>query len=237
MALHEQAPLPFYERPELPQLDRFQRIEVLGMPLEGFLPVTKPEQVEVLGLIDVIEKPWGTSKHLAEVRIRQGHTRASDPESASRKIVRNYVDWALDSQQTMRDLDTLESEIKDINPELPLSEPDLTHDIGRVGLLKFMRFFDLAYLREKGRIKDVGYDPQKVNYSFDNPGIRFYLDLAQQSWRVGQLKRKIPLAQQDAVNRYVFWTPRLVEITKHSPKSLKAIANDGLDKIYDRNKV
>ncbi len=236
MSAGEQAPLPFYEK-GLPHLDRFQRIEVLSSNPEGFLPTSKPEQVEAMGLQALIDKSWGTSKHLAEVRRGQNKARTSDPERASRKITRNYVDWALDARETSINLSQLEADIKDINPELSLSEPDLSHDIAVGGLLKFLRFFDLSTLRDKGRIQDVGYDPQSVNYSPDNPGIMAHLEMAKDSWRLGQVKRKLELAQQDSGNRFVFWMNRLVEVKKHSPKNLAAIASEGIDKVYGRDRV
>ncbi len=232
----EQAPLPFYEQ-NLPQLDRYQRIEVLSVDPEGFLPPTKAEQVEVMGLQSVIHKSYGVSKHLAEVRIGQGKTKMADPEATARRIVRDYVGWALDAHQTQAQLGVLEEELKYVNPELPLGNNDLQKDVGRIGLLKFMRFFDLAVLRDSGRVDKVGYDPQRITYTEENPGILAHLEMAQDSWRVGQVKRALPLAQQDTTNRFMFWVPRLVEITKHSPKSLKAIAHEGIDKIYDRQKV
>lgn len=231
----EQAPLPFYEQ-GLPQLDRYQRIEVLSVDPEGFLPPTKAEQVEVMGLQSVIHRSYGVSKHLAEVRISQGKARTDDPERAARRIVRDYVDWALDAHQTQAQLGVLEEELK-VNPELPLSNKDLQKDVGRIGLLKFMRFFDLSVLRDTGKVESVGYDPQLVAYTEENPGILAHLEMAQDSWRVGQVRRALPLAQQDATNRFMFWAPRLVEITKHSPKTLKAIAHEGIDKIYNRQKV
>ena len=227
--MHEPT-LPFYEQ-GIPELDRFQRLEVLELDPQGFLPVSKPEQVEVIGLLDVIGKSWGVSRHLAEVRRGQNTANSTDPEKAARKITRNYVDWALEAQQTGRELEELRVQLADINPELSLAEPDLRNDIGRIGLLKFMRFFDLATLRSTGKVETVGYDPQKVKNTEDNPGIVAHLEMGESSWRVGQVKRKLGLAQEDTKKRFLFWRPRLEEITKHSPKNLAAIAHDGLGKI------
>lgn len=235
MTTAEQAPLPFYES-GLPRLDRYQRIEILA-EIEGFLPVSRPEQTQAIGLEAVIEKPHGTSKLLAEVALRSKKYMMEDVSRASRKIVRNYVDWALDAQTTTQQLNILAEELAEINPGLSLAEPDLAYDIGRVGLLKFLRYYDLSQLRETDDVDRLPYDPQRVNYSEDNGGIMAHLEMALASWRVGQVKRKLPLAQQDSSNRFLFWTPRLVEVTKHSTGSLKAIAQEGLDKIYGRTSV
>lgn len=51
-------------------LDRFERIEAIDY-VSGFLPVSKPEQVEALSLQNFPEKVGGAAKHLAEVVLRQ----------------------------------------------------------------------------------------------------------------------------------------------------------------------
>lgn len=232
-SVNEQAPLPFYEN-GLPELDRFQRIEVLSHHPDGFLPVSKPEQVEAMGLKSVISKSYGTSKHLAEVATNRRKNGFVDVERACRKIVRSYIDWALDAQITGKQLNNLAAEIHHVNPKLSLNEPDLAHDIGRVGLLKFMRYYDLTQLRDLGGAGRLPYDPQKIDYSESNSDLMTHLEVALASWRVGQVKSKIPFAQQDSSNRFLFWAPRLVEVTQHSTGSLKAIAREGLDKIYAR---
>ena len=105
------------------------------------------------------------------------------------------------------------------------------------GLLPFLRYFDLSVLKQTNRVDKIGYDPQKVDYKPDNPGIMFYVGEGLASWRVHQVRKQLPNASQDQANRFLFWAERLVEITKYSPKQLRAIANEGLDKIYGREAV
>lgn len=225
--------LPLYEN-GLPELDRFQRIEILET-VEGFLPTTKAEQVEVMSLLDYPPNMGGAARHIAEVSRRQ-HLKTSmeDPASTSRKLVRNYVDWMTDAYKSSHELAQLETDLKEVlNPELRLSR---VFEPTQPGLLPFMRYYDLALLKITGDTEVIGYDPQKVSYTPDNGGIMYYLENALESWRVNQLKRKLPLAQAHESNRFVFFAERLHEVVKHSPNQLKAIANEGFDKLYDRTK-
>jgi hypothetical protein len=230
-----QEQLPLYHVGE-PELDRYQRIETLG-EVAGFLPVTKPEQVEVMGLMSFSPRQGGAAKHIAEVARRQ-HTKANmeDPTATSRKLVRNYVDWMTNARESSRALSMLETELKEVlNPELKLAVA--RDELSQPGLLAFMRYYDLALLAKAGDIESVGYDPQKVAYSTDNQGIIYYLEAAMESWRIQQVRRQLPQAQTHEANRFIFWAERVNEVAKHSPKQLKAIALDGLDKVYERTRV
>jgi hypothetical protein len=228
---HEQ--LPFYHT-EVPELDRYQRIDTLG-EVVGFLPVSKPEQVEVMGLQSFIGLSGGAARHIAEVAKRQHRTDMADPTTTSRKLVRNYVDWMTDAHNSSRALAALADELKEVlNPELRLSR---VFEPSQEGLLPFMRYYDLALIKKTKDIETVGYDPQKVKYDPENAGIMHYLEYAMESWRVQQLRKQLPHAQEHESNRFLFWAERTVEVVNHSPKQLKAIANEGLDKVYGRTHV
>lgn len=219
-------------------LDRFARIEVIKV-IDGFYPASKPEQVEAMGLEAVIDKPWGTSRHLAEVsrrQIKKAHT--DDPQAAVRRITRNYIDWAKDAASSKLELAGIEQEIDYVNPNLgsriwfDTAETDPT-----AGMLKFLRFFDLNMLKSTGSVEAVGYDPQKVSYTKDNGGIMYYLDAALERWNVRQLKQSLPAAISHETARAEFWSARLLEVSKHSPPQLKAIALEGLDKLTEIQSV
>jgi hypothetical protein len=218
---------------ELPYLDRFERIDLLAQT-QGFMPVTKTEQVEVMGLQSFLGKPGGAAKHLAEVAIHQKKAGVEDVGSAGRRITRDYIGYALDAKASTKALAALQEELKEVNPELVL---ELAVEPEQPGMLEFLRYFDLATLKETGDLYSIGYDPQdpRLKYSVDNPGIMFYLKEAMSKWRVAQVKRRLPEATADQAARFIFFAERLVEITKHGPKQLAAIANEGLDEIYGRS--
>ncbi len=211
-------------------LDRYQRIEVLGIT-EGFLPTTKEEQVEAMGLVTFKEKPGGAAKHLAEVAIHQSRADTTDNMRAPRKLTRSYIDWMLDAQQAADDMETLKVELsQDVNPRLALAT---VVESTQPGLLPFLRYFDLSLLRQFKKIQAVGYDPQKVSYRQDNPAIMYYLDEAVQSWRVQQVRRQLPEAVNHEVRRQAFWLERLVEVQKHFP-ALRPVATEGIDRYHQR---
>jgi hypothetical protein len=233
-AFEGQQTLPFYAAPEYPELDRYQRIETLQR-VEGFLPVSKPEQVEVMGLLSFPSSKGGAAKHLAEIDRRQHRTEMKDPNRTTRAVARKYVGWMIDAHQSSLELEQLGKHLEEVlNPELKLNR---VFEASQPGLLKFLRFYDLSLLARTGDIKTVGYDPQKVNYSVDNPGIRYYLELAMDSWRIHQLRNGLPYAKAHESNRFAFWAERNSEIIKHSPRSLGAIAHEGFDQVYGRTKV
>lgn len=214
-------------------LDRYQRIETLSY-VEGFLPVTRPEQVEAIGLESFPPAIGGAAKHLAEIALRQRTTTMKDPNRTVRRIVLNYVNYATDAHVSGKSLEELQAVITDdINPELIL---DRVVDIEQPGLLPLLRYFDLAVMRDTGRLYDIGYDPQKVPYVPENPGIMHFVEEAIGSWRVHQVRRLVlPQAQKHEANRFMFWTDRLSEVIKHYPL-VRPIAQDGLDKLYGRAK-
>lgn len=227
---------PLYEPTGYPQLDRYHRIEVLDR-IEGFLPATKPEQVESMGLQSVIEKPWGTSKHLAEIALGRNkeHVNTKDPEAAVRKIVHDYVGWAADALASSQTLATLKEAIAYAHPEVKLKDLDeLENQEVQAGLLKFLRFYDLSVLARTGEIEAVGYDPQLVNYSTDNPGIMYYLGLASEVWGVHSVRSRLPDAEDHESRRFLFWMERLTEVKSHSTGAARAIAAQGIDKIHNR---
>jgi hypothetical protein len=228
----EQWPLPFNET-GLPQLDRYQRIDMLDH-VEGFLPATRAELTEVTGLESVIGRAGGAAKHLGEVALRQHKTTMSDPNRTIRRLTRDYIGYTLDAKKSGAALDELGEALSgDVNPELIL---DRVCEPTDPGLLEFLRYFDLMTMRKEGRIDKIGYDPQKVNYVTDNPGIMFYLDQAMASWRVHQVRKRLPEARDQQTRRFDFWVQRVVEISRHYPV-LRPIAEDGLDKIYNRKPV
>jgi hypothetical protein len=221
--------LPFYESAD-EGLDRFQRIEVLDH-VEGFLPTTQSEQVEAVTLVDFKERLGGAARHLAEVAAHQRGAETTDNMRAPRKLTRSYIDWALDAQKASQEMEALKHELDtDVNPHLAMAtvvEPT------QAGLLPLLRYYDLALLRQMKKIEAVGYDPQKVAYTPENPGIMYYLGEALKSWRVVQVRRLLPEAITHEANRQAFWLERLVEVKTHYP-SLRAIAAEGIDKYYGR---
>ncbi|MEI7683176.1 MAG: hypothetical protein WCJ24_02660 [Candidatus Saccharibacteria bacterium] len=226
----EQPVIPHYETGDR-HLDRFQRIETLSRLDDGFLPTTLSEQTEVMGLQSVIDRPYGVAKHLAEVVIHQKAANTKDPLSAARKIVRNYIDYAADAQQRVGELDSLQTTLTDVNPELLLSR---VVDASQPGILAFLRFFDLSALRDGFKDTKIGYDPQRVNYSLENGGIMVFADMAVNSWRVNQVRKRMPEATTNEQNRMSFWLERLVEVDKHYPV-LKPVVKAGLDAIHARS--
>ncbi|MBA2279524.1 hypothetical protein H0V99_03760 [Candidatus Saccharibacteria bacterium] len=223
--------LPFYGYSEL---DRFQRIEVIYR-VEGFLPASKPEQVEAMGLESFIGKPGGAAKHLAEVVARQRKIKMEDPMRTARKLTRDYINYAKDAQCSGASLYELDLILEVANPELVLN---LVVSRDQSGLLPLLRFYDLAMLRHSGMngIKEIGYDPQSVVYDSENGGIMFYVDEAIASWRVHQAKKVLSYAKESEANRYIFFAERLSEISKHYPK-LKPIVEGGFDDILGRAKT
>ncbi len=222
--------LPFSRDPELPELNRYERIDTLSH-IKGFIPATPEEVIEVMGLQSVIDNSWGVAKHLAEVTIQQNKAGVEDPQRAARKITRNYIGYAQDAHDSTKALKSLQDTLDGVNPELILDRV-ITPD--EPGVLEMLRHFDLHLLNETGNVWKVGYDPQKVKYSKDNPGIMFYAGEAVSAWRVHQVYKAIPNALAEQADRFIFFAKRLVEITEHSPKRLSAIANEGLDQLYGR---
>lgn len=212
------------------QLDRFQRIETLDK-VEGFLPTSRIEQVEALSLESFIGRPGGATKHLAEVARHQTRADTDDNMRGPRRITRQYIDWALDAQKAGRELSSLQQQLReDVNPTLRLNRVFLPEE---PGLLPLLRYYDLALLRRTGSIESVGYDPQRVEYAPDNPGIMFYLQAALESWRVRQVTRLLPDAISHEALRASFWIERLVEVKDGYP-GLRGIAQEGLDKFFGR---
>jgi hypothetical protein len=225
----------FSAHPELPELDRYERLDTLAQ-VTGFLPVEKAEQVEVMGLQSVIDTPGGAAKHLAEVIVRRKKEGAEDPGAAARKIVRSYGEWALDAKNSVNSLAALRDTLADANPELLL---DRVVEPSDPGVLEFLRYFDLSLLREdgEGALWELGYDPQAFKYSKDNPGILFYAGEAASVWRVHQVRKQLPNAIDDQSGRFTFFAQRLTEVIDHSDKKLAAIAHEARDKIFDRTEV
>lgn len=223
-----QETLPFGQEQRLPQLDRYQRIDVL-QKVEGFLPTSQKELTESLSLQSFIGSKGGAAKHLAEIDARQHKTAMTDPNRSTRRVVREYIGYAMDARQSSNQLEALQTALIDVNPELILNRA-VEHD--QPGLLPFLRYFDLSVMRETGRLDTIGYDPQKVAYVPDNPGIMFYLGEGLASWRVQQVRQQLPIASRDQAERLAFWAERLGEIANHSSYQLKAIAQEGLDTIH-----
>jgi hypothetical protein len=226
----EAVPLPFYEAGSQP-LDRFQRIETLSRLDGAFLSASLEEQTEVMGLQSVISTPAGAAKHMQEVVLHQNRANTNDPTRAAKKITRSYVEYAIDAQQRAGELVTLREALTDANPELLVNR---VVDAQQPGVLAFLRYFDLSALRDGVKIDKIGYDPQKVDYSTGNGGIMVYADWAVESWRVHQVRKRLPEAATSEANRLSFWLERLVEIEKHYGM-LKPIAREGLDTIYARS--
>ncbi len=226
MAVHQ--PELFSVHPELPTLDRFERLDTLER-IEGFMPTSQTEQVETLGLQSVIGSPGGTAKHLAEVIIHQKEAGVEDHGAAARKITRNYIEWALDAKTSVESLALLGHSLEEANPELIL---DRVVEPSSPGILEFLRYFDLGLLRETRDIRKVGYDPQKVAYKKENGGIMVFAELAVSTWRVHQVRKRLPDAIDDQNARFIFFAQRLVEVRDHSDKRLSAVAHAGLDTIY-----
>jgi hypothetical protein len=212
------------------QLDRFQRIDALPRLEDGFLPTTLPEQTEVLSLQSFIDRPGGAARHLAEVVKHQRKADTDDPQAAARRITRDYINYAQDAKARFYELEALGDELEDANPELIL---DRVVTATQPGVLAFMRYFDLSTLRHTGNIRAVGYDPQKTKYLPDNGGIVAHAEMAVESWRVHQVRKRLPEAKQDQANRTGFFLKRLVEVKDHYP-ILRPIAAEGLDQIYER---
>lgn len=226
-----QPSLPFVENER--QLDRYQRLDTLSRLEGGFLPVTRAEQTEVMGLVAEIDRPGGAARHLNEVNLHQQKADTLDPLRAVRRIVREYGGYARDAQQASGQLTHLHQDLRDVlNPELHLDrviEP--THP----GVLPFLRFFDLMTLRDERRIDKIGYDPQKVSYTPDNGAlVQVYVPWALESWTVHQVRGRLPEALENEAHRKAFWMERLVEVERHSPKQVRAVAKDELDKIHGR---
>jgi len=216
-------------------LDRFERIEAIDY-VSGFLPVSKPEQVEALSLQNFPEKVGGAAKHLAEVVLRQKSQKVDDPLRAAKKLTRNYIDYALDAQNSADKLGRFAEVLDEVmNPELRLSVV-LENDIRQPGLIPYKRFVDLSKLKNEGSYSKMDYDPQKVKYTPENGGLDYYLMVDTEEWRVGGVKRVLPEAQASESNRQAFWMSKLVEVAKGYPK-LRPIASEGLDKLHAKDKL
>lgn len=224
----EQPALPFNETGNI-LLDRYQRIDTIEY-VEGFLAATKEEQNEAMTLIDEIGRPGGAARHLREVVIHQKKAQTGDPQAALRKLTRNYIGYAGDALRSTHELEALQATLEDVNPELIL---DRVISAEQPGLLAFMRDYDLALLRQTGRPDKIGYDPQKVEYRLDNPGIMVFAQLAVESWRVHQVRKRLPEATGHEAKRGQFWLERLDEVKRHYPY-LRPIVHEGLDKIHGR---
>lgn len=235
MSRHSQATLPGFGLPfheSDGQLNRFQRIEVISR-VEGFLPATKDEQVEALGLQSFPECIGGAAKHLAEVVVRQRSANTDDPMRAARKITRNYIDYAKDAQQSGQALQTLEVDLEEVfNPELRM---ELVVTPEHVGLRPFLRFFDLSILKDDKDFRAIGYDPQRVSYATDNGGLIPFLLEALDIWTVKQVKGRLPEAIGAEGNRLDFWTRKLGEVGKYYP-ILKPIVAGGLEELHQKAK-
>lgn len=225
-----QGQLPMYETGNQ-QLDRYQRLDTLPRLEDGFLPVSLEEQSSVMAVKAFEHHPAGAAKHLHEVHIHQFSANTNDPLRAVRKKTRMFGAYALDARDALGGLEDLHQSLRDVlNPELRI---DRVLEPTDRGLLPFLRFFDLMSLRQTARPDKMLYDPQKVTYTPDNGALtQVYLPMAMESWRVQQVRRRLPEALQNEGNRRGFWVQRLVEIQKHSPKEASAVAAEELDKIH-----
>jgi hypothetical protein len=228
----EQDSLPLYETADRPELNRYQRIEMIE-EVQGFLPTNFIEVTEATGLQSFIGRPGGAAKHLAEVVLGRRNAKTSDPLAAARRITHEYIGFAVDAKQSGAGMSELQEALTDVNPELVVGEVVRPTD---PGMLPFFRFFDLSLLRKDGSPDKMAYDPLRVKYVPENGGITYYLGEAISSWRVNQVTRKLPAARSHEAARLDFWLQRIVEVGKHYPK-LRPITEEGLDKIHDRNKV
>ncbi len=232
------------------QINRYDRIDTLVRLEDGFFAASLEEQVEVIGLRSFIisSPPYGAAKHLAEVATRQKNVinrAVLDPSSAPltdsqkdnmrapRKLTRQYADWAKDAKQRQMELKALGLELEYANPELVLNRVIDPAEPEKLGLLlAFMRDFDIDKLSKEG-INAVGYDPQKVDYSVTNPGIMYYASEAAATWRVHQVKQRLPDVLRREANRQKFFTDRLTEVDEFYP-ILRPITRPALDELHDR---
>lgn len=228
MAVQEAELFPAARGPELPELDRFERLEVISKNL-GFLPVTKTEQVDAMGLESLSGTPGGAAKHLAEVIVKQRKEGVADPHAAARKIVRNYIGYMRDATASAHDLTGLREELYDANPELAATR---VVDAKTAGVLSLKRFMDLSKLRDSRSIEAVGYDPQRVDYSPENGGIMAHLEMDMDSWSVRDMKLLLGAAVEDQSERFMFFAERLSEVQRHSDGRLATIAREGLEEFF-----
>jgi hypothetical protein len=220
----EQGELPFFDR----SLDRYDRLDLLH-EVEGFLATSQDELTRATIIEPFIDRPGGAAAHLAEVGAHQRTAGKDDVLAAQRRITRQIVGWASDAHQSGRTLEGLDDALDGTNPHLVL---DRVLEPKDARMLPFLRFFDLAMLKQTRRA--VGYDPLKVKYVETNAGIMHYVGEAIGHWRVQQVRRRLPNAQAHEAARFDFWTARMREIQRHSPRPLGAIVLAGFDTIYER---
>lgn len=237
MALSDQKelePSSLFSEIDKSQLDRFARIEIIER-IEGFYPTSKPEQVKVMQLEPFLSRKTGAAKYLSEVITHGRKLHQDDPVRAPRKIVKDFVDWAVDSSDALQQMRQVQEELEFVNPTLTANVwfDTAEHD-PRPGMLKFLRFFDLDALNKGRSVETVGYDPQNVDYNPKNSGIMHYLDMANNRWNVQSIKLALPSAISHEENRLRFWGERLIEVVDHSPRQLSAIAHEGLDKLAQK---
>jgi len=211
---------------DLPTLDRFQRIEVLSR-VEGFLPATKPEQVEALALESYRDVPGGAAKHISEIVRRQHKNGTEEPIVTGRRVVHDYIGYAKDAQVSGKALTDLADELDYANPELIL---DRVVTAEHPGMVKFLRFFDLSVLRDDKGFGALGYDPQSFPYNTENRGIMFYVGEAVGRWTVHQVRTHLPDAIESEENRAEFWTWPLQDVEKYY-RGLKDLAVEGLNEL------
>lgn len=213
------------------EMDRFERLEHIYRDL-GFYPVSKSEQVQVLQLEAVMERPGGAARYLAEVAQRQHkpHIHIDDPTSTGRSLVRSYIDWARDahmSANASRDvIDELNADI--VNPMLRVNRV-LDEADGR--LIPWVRFKKLQWLYDYREAGVAVFDPQdnKLDYSLNNPDIVHALQEETERATIGELKGTMSRVWEHEQHRRDFFVDRLGEVVKFSPRRLGAIALDGLE--------
>lgn len=209
---------------ELAPLDRFERLMVTRNTSD-FMAASRAEQVEAMQ--GSVPQPGGIAKHLAEVARRKVKEGDADPGRAPRAIVRSYIEWANDAVVAQAATQSVAEELaQDVNPELRL---DRVFPAPEPRLLPLLREVDLMTLRETHDVNAIGYDPQKVDYSPENGGIMAHLEMAQEQWIVGKVRRLLPSVVSLQAARQAFWTAQLRDVAKHSPKQLAAIAHQGLE--------
>jgi hypothetical protein len=214
------------------QLGRFQRLEALQNLENGFLPVTTQETTEAISLVAFRNKLGGAAKHLAEVVTHQRKAGVQDPMSAARSKTRSYIEYAEDAKSAAHDLQLLQTELDEVlNPELRINR---VLESNQTGLLPFFRWSSInEFVALQGVSKEFPYDPQQLDYSPNNGGITYYLDLATEKWSVHQVRQHLPDAIVNESNRLQFWTQSLEKVQQYFPQ-LSPIVTEGLDKLYDR---
>jgi hypothetical protein len=226
---------------ELPSLDRYERLETI-QKIHGFHPSMIQEQNEIMRMDPFLNTPGGAATHLAEVILRQKKSpNVTDYTRAARSLTRGYIDYALDAQRSVTDMESLRDSLPGIRPSLLLQ--DVTDEEGEtitpieLGVIPYMRYLDLNLLCITRSLSKIGYDPQKPKYEARNPAIVFYAKEMMGKKTVQQVAKELPAAISDQVARFVYFVERVHEIEKHTYNPLRGVAQSGLNKIYRRADV